>query len=113
MLVNGPQVRSAIETGALTPVFQPIVDLRTGVVTAFEVLARWNHPRRGLILPQNFIRLAEQNGLIDSLTEQILRKAFTAARGLRQEIRLAINLSPLQLRHRRLVSRLRKICLET
>jgi PAS domain S-box-containing protein len=109
MTVNGLHVRSAIEKGQLVPVFQPIVDLRTGLVTAFEVLARWNHPRRGLILPSNFIRLAEQNGLIDSLTEQILHKAFVAATQLRPDTRLSINISPLQLRNRRIASRLNRL----
>src|SRR6185437_12481391 len=99
MRLNGLQVRSAIVKGQLVPVFQPIVDLRTGLVTGFEVLARWNHPLHGLILPGNFIRLAEQNGLIDSLTDQVLRKAFVAARRLAPETQLSINISPLQLRN--------------
>jgi len=113
MRLNGLQVRSAIVKGQLVPVFQPIVDLRTGLVTGFEVLARWNHPLHGLILPGNFIRLAEQNGLIDSLTDQVLRKAFVAARRLAPETQLSINISPLQLRNRRVVSRLRRLCRDT
>jgi PAS domain S-box-containing protein len=113
MRVNGLHVRSAIENGQLVPVFQPIVDLRTGLVIGLEVLARWNHPERGLILPNNFIRLAEQNGLIDSLTDQVLRNAFLAARRLRPDARLSINISPLQLRDRRIVSRLQRLFGET
>jgi len=113
MRLNGLHVRCAIEKGQLVPVFQPIVDLRAGLVMGFEVLARWNHPLHGLILPSNFIRLAEQNGLIDSLTDQVLRKAFVTARRLAPEAQLSINISPLQLRNRRVVSRLRRLCRDT
>lgn len=113
MKVNGSQVRSAIEKGQLAPVFQPIIDLRTGRAFGFEVLARWNHPLHGLILPSNFIGLAEQCGLIDSLTEQILHKAFVAATRAGQDTRLSVNISPLQLRNRRVASRLKRLCRDT
>jgi EAL domain-containing protein (putative c-di-GMP-specific phosphodiesterase class I) len=79
MLPSRPRVRSAIENDRLVPVFQPIVNLRTGFVSGFEVLTRWNHSKHGLILPSNFIHLAEELGLIELLTETVLRKAFTAA----------------------------------
>ena len=113
MTVNGSHVRSAIEKGKLIPVFQPIVDLRTGRVSGFEVLARWNHPLHGLVLPSNFIRLAEQCGLIDSLAEQILHKAFVAARRVGPDTRLSVNISPLQLRNRKVVARLERLFAET
>ncbi len=82
MLVNLHDVRHALEKEAVVPCFQPIVELRTGNLAGFEVLARWQHPSLGLILPENFITLAEENGLIGELTHQILRKSFLAASAL-------------------------------
>jgi PAS domain S-box-containing protein len=113
MLPGGSTVRGAIEKGELVPVFQPFVNLRTGLVTGFEVLARWDHPRHGLILPANFISLAEQQGLIESLTEKVLRAAFTAASKAVPTLMLNVNISPLQLRSRALPVRLRALCSET
>ncbi|HEY2857786.1 MAG TPA: EAL domain-containing protein [Terracidiphilus sp.] len=113
MLPSGPAVRSAIENDRLIPVFQPIVNLRSGFVSGFEVLTRWNHPQEGLILPGNFIRLAEELGLIDRLTENVLRRAFTAAVKTIPQRMLNINISPLQLRNRALPAWLRSLCSET
>ncbi|HZL53562.1 MAG TPA: EAL domain-containing protein, partial [Terracidiphilus sp.] len=97
MLVNLIDVRHAIESGSVFPCFQPLVELRTGRLAGVEVLARWRHPDQGLILPENFISLAEENGLIGLLTEQILRKAFLSAAALPHPLALAVNLSPIQL----------------
>jgi diguanylate cyclase (GGDEF)-like protein len=83
--------------------YQPMVDVRTGDVTGFEALLRWHHPERGLILPSDFIPLAEENGLIVELGEWTLRRACSDAAGWPQELSVAVNLSPLQLRSRRLV----------
>jgi PAS domain S-box-containing protein len=113
MLTSGPLVRSAIEKDRLVPVFQPIIDLRTGLVAGFEVLARWKHTRRGLILPANFIQLAEQQGLIGLLSENVLRRAFIAASRSMPQQMLSINISPLQLRNRALPLWLRELCRET
>jgi sensor c-di-GMP phosphodiesterase-like protein len=78
MLVNLSEVQHALESEALVPCFQPIMELRTGRLAGFEVLARWKHPDLGLILPENLISLAEQNGLIGQLTNRILSKSFLA-----------------------------------
>lgn len=97
-------VHTAIAEDALVPCFQPLVELRSGQLTGFEVLARWNHPDHGLILPRNFIALAIESGLIDILTEQVLRKAFQSCATLPESLHLSVNISPIQLRDRRLPS---------
>ena len=74
MFVDLADVRRALENEELVPCFQPVVELHSGRVTGFEVLARWLHPQLGLVLPENFISLAEDNGLIGTLMEQISRK---------------------------------------
>jgi diguanylate cyclase (GGDEF)-like protein/PAS domain S-box-containing protein len=90
--------RSALLKGQFVPYFQPIVVIRSGQLSGFEVLARWEHPRRGLIPPDQFIHLAEKHGWIDALTEQILRKTFAAAPFIPHPLTLSMNISPLQLR---------------
>lgn len=90
-------VDAAIENDQVIPCFQPIVDLCSGRLFGFEVLARWQHPEFGPILPKNFISVAEKNGLIERLTEQILRKAFASAPLLPTPLMLAVNVSPIQL----------------
>jgi EAL domain-containing protein (putative c-di-GMP-specific phosphodiesterase class I) len=92
-------VMRALEGEAIVPCFQPIVELRTRRLAGFEVLARWSHPDHGLVLPENFISLAEQNGLIGELTRQILQKSFLVATTLPDPLFLAINISPIQLRY--------------
>jgi EAL domain-containing protein (putative c-di-GMP-specific phosphodiesterase class I) len=97
MLVSLTDVLRAIEGEVIVPCFQPIVELRTRRLAGFEVLARWDHPEHGLILPENFILLAEENELIGHLTEQILRKSFLTAPVLPEPLFWAINISPIQL----------------
>ena len=92
------QVRSALENDELEPCFQPVVEIRTGRLAGFELLARWRHPRLGLVLPENFISLAEQSGLIGQLMHQTLRKAFKSALDVLEPLALAVNVSPTQLR---------------
>ncbi len=102
------QVRSALEKEELEPCFQPVVELSTGRLAGFEVLARWHHPALGLILPPNFISLAEEYGLIGELMHQIVRKAFKSAKDLPEPLVLAINVSPTQLRDLSIPSQIRR-----
>jgi len=97
MLVGLADVRSALEDDALVPCFQPIVDLHTGRLAGFEILARWQHPQLGLVLPENFIALADENGLVGLLMQQIMRKAFLSAPLLPEPLMLSLNVSPTQL----------------
>src|SRR5271166_6501748 len=90
-------VRRALEDDELEPCFQPVVELHSGQLTGFEILARWKHPQLGLVLPENFISIAEENGLIGLLMRQILRKAFLSAKVIPTPLVLAVNVSPSQL----------------
>jgi EAL domain-containing protein (putative c-di-GMP-specific phosphodiesterase class I) len=96
--VGAKTARNALSKGQFVPYFQPIVELRSGQLSGFEILARWQHPRRGLVLPDQFIHLAEKDGWIEALTEQILRQAFEVASSISHQITLSVNISPLQLR---------------
>jgi len=98
MRVDIADVRRAIENDELEPCFQPVVELHTGRISGFEVLARWQHPQLGLVLPEGFISLAEENGLVGLLMQQIMRKAFLSAPVLPAPVVLAVNVSPSQLR---------------
>lgn len=91
-------VAQAVECGEFSPHFQPFVDLRTGELRGFELLARWFRPERGWIPPDEFIPMAERDGWIDLLMGELLRRGFAAAAGLPAWLSLAINISAVQLR---------------
>jgi len=114
MLATLRDVVQALNSQALVPVFQPQVDLRTGDIVGFEVLARWNHPVHGIILPANFIALAEENGLIGELTQQILTRSFQCCAALLPPgTSLAVNVSPIQLHYITLPTQLRSAAEES
>jgi EAL domain-containing protein (putative c-di-GMP-specific phosphodiesterase class I)/GGDEF domain-containing protein len=94
------ELRQAIEKGQVVPVFQPIVALPAGTVVGGEALARWRHPVRGMVPPDEFIPLAEHSGLIGLLGTRILRDACRAAADWRHanpDAIVAVNVSGLQL----------------
>jgi diguanylate cyclase (GGDEF)-like protein/PAS domain S-box-containing protein len=97
-------LRAALERDEFEVYYQPIRDLAGDRIVAFEALARWNHPLRGLIAPTNFIPLAEETGLVVPLGECVLRKACADAAGWSQEVAVAVNLSPVQFKNPNLVS---------
>ncbi len=97
MDLNLAEVRRALDNDELEPHFQPLVELHTGRLAGFEVLARWKHPELGLVLPPGFISLAESNGLIGQLMQQTLNKAFRSSSALPEPLVLAVNVSPAQL----------------
>ena len=74
--------REALGNGELQLYVQPKADARTGEVAGVEALVRWQHPRHGLIMPDEFIPIAERNGLIQALTAEVLDAAVTAATGV-------------------------------
>ncbi len=98
MVIGTEEVRRGLENHEFVPFFQPLVALRTGQLAGFEVLARWQHPMAGVVLPERFIAIAEQDGSIGALTQMLLCKAFVAARGVPEPLTLSVNISPLQLR---------------
>jgi diguanylate cyclase (GGDEF)-like protein/PAS domain S-box-containing protein len=75
-LRTATELRRGLERGEIVPYFQPIVELTTGHVTGFEALARWLHPERGLLSPDQFLPMAEETGLIDEIGATILRDAL-------------------------------------
>ncbi|MBR1176572.1 EAL domain-containing protein [Bradyrhizobium sp. KB893862 SZCCT0404] len=83
--------------------YQPFVNAATGKTSGFEALLRWHHPKRGLVLPGEFIPLAEETGLIVPLGEWVLRTACAEAAKWPADVRIAINLSPAQFRSKELV----------
>jgi diguanylate cyclase (GGDEF)-like protein/PAS domain S-box-containing protein len=97
-------LRDAIQNEVLQPYYQPLVDLSTGRITAFEALVRWPHPERGMISPAEFIPVAEETGLINGLGGLMLRRACSDAAIWPDDVRVAVNLSPLQFRTGNLLS---------
>jgi diguanylate cyclase (GGDEF)-like protein len=89
-------LRQAITTGGLEVHYQPCVSLQDGKITGCEALVRWRHPERGLVSPAEFIPIAEDTGLINELGEWVLTTACTEAATWPADIRLAVNVSPVQ-----------------
>jgi PAS domain S-box-containing protein len=81
-------------------------------LAGFEVLARWKHPQLGLVLPENFISLAEEDVLVGKLMRQILRKAFLAGPLVPPPLMLAVNVSPTQLHDLSLPAEIRELAIE-
>jgi diguanylate cyclase (GGDEF)-like protein len=92
------ELAAAIEAGAVRPWYQPIVDLSSQQVIAFEALARWTHPTLGDIPPERFIPIAEDCGLIQQLSDDMLRRACTDALAWPAHVTLSFNISPAQLK---------------
>ena len=110
-LENG--LRAAIPAGQIVPYFEPQIDLVSGQLFGFEVLARWEHPVHGWISPDRFIPIAEQTGMIADLSLSLMRQAFLAARDWDAALSLSINISPVQLRDAWLPQKIIKLLLET
>lgn len=91
------ELKLGIAEGQIVPYFQPVVDLGTGAILGFEVLARWEHPTRGIISPVNFISFAEDAGLIGDLTFAVMRSALRAAKSWPDHLTIAVNISQKQL----------------
>jgi PAS domain S-box-containing protein len=107
------EIGQAIDNGEFRPHFQPLVNLRTGDLYGFELLARWKHPERGWIPPDEFIPLAEKDGWIDRLTGELLQRGFLAIANLPSSVTLAVNISPVQLRTLSLPTKIQTIAMET
>jgi predicted signal transduction protein with EAL and GGDEF domain len=91
-------LRQALASGGFDIHYQPLVHLHTGEVTGCEALLRWRHPERGMVAPAEFIPVAEDTGLIVELGEWVLRTACAEAANWPNHIRLAVNVSPVQLK---------------
>jgi diguanylate cyclase (GGDEF)-like protein/PAS domain S-box-containing protein len=91
------RLRQAITAGEIIPFYQPLVDLRSRRLIGLEVLARWRHPERGILPPSEFISATERAGLIGPMFEALLRQASRDAAGWPDGLKIAVNMSPLQL----------------
>jgi len=96
-------LRNALSEGEFRLYYQPIINLQTGGITSFEALIRWQHPARGLVAPGEFIPLAEELGLIVPIGEWVINRACADAAAWDDHIKVAVNLSPLQLINKGLV----------
>lgn len=90
-------LRLALAEGQFELAYQPIFSVATGQLTGFEALLRWNHPRRGLIAPSTFIPLAEDTRSIVEIGAFVLRRATADIASLPGQLKVAVNLSPVQL----------------
>jgi diguanylate cyclase (GGDEF)-like protein/PAS domain S-box-containing protein len=105
-------LRQALLKDELELHYQPLIDLEAQKVTAVEALLRWRHPSRGLVSPGEFIPLAEETGMIISIGEWVLRTACEQALSW-PGLRVAVNLSPVQFRHRELVDTVKQVLDDT
>ena len=96
-------LRTALNDAEFRLHYQPIVNLQTGEITSFEALIRWQHPQRGLVAPGDFIPLAEELGLIVPIGEWVINRACADAVTWADHIKVAVNLSPVQLINKGLV----------
>jgi diguanylate cyclase (GGDEF)-like protein len=91
-------LEDAVAKGQLRLLFQPVVEAASEDLAGFEALVRWSHPVRGVLAPAEFLPIAEESGLIDGIGEWVLRTALAEAAQWPRHLRLAVNLSPSQLR---------------
>ena len=91
-------LRQAIADGGLEVYYQPCVSLRDDRITGCEALLRWHHPVRGMISPAEFIPVAEETGLINQIGEWVLATACAEAATWPDDIKIAVNVSPVQFR---------------
>jgi c-di-GMP-specific phosphodiesterase len=112
-------LRGALARGEIVPYYQPVVRLSTGEISGFEALARWRHPRRGLVMPDEFLGMADEMGLLLDIGAHMLeasahqlaswRKAHRAA----GELTVSINLSTVEMDRPNLVEDVARILRET
>ncbi len=96
-------LRDALAHEELELFYQPLVSVETNAVTGFEALMRWRHPKRGLVSPGEFIPLAEETGLIVPMGGLALRQACAQAQLWPKHMKMAVNVSAVQLKHRNFV----------
>jgi EAL domain-containing protein (putative c-di-GMP-specific phosphodiesterase class I) len=106
-------IRFGLDHDQFVPYFEPQVDLRSGEIVGFEVLARWIHPLSGVIGPDVFIPVAEEIGLIGRLSEQVIGDALREAADWDPKIKISVNISPLQLADGWLAQRIVRILSES
>jgi diguanylate cyclase (GGDEF)-like protein len=106
-------IRTAIPNDEFVPYFEKQIDLETGALVGFEMLARWVSPVRGLIPPDEFIPVAEETGMIGDLSISIIRKALMEAKNWDASLTISVNISPVQLKDPWLAQKIVKLLVET
>jgi diguanylate cyclase (GGDEF)-like protein len=106
-------IRAAIPNDEFVPYFEQQIDLATGELVGFEMLARWVSPVRGLIPPDDFIAVAEETGMIGDLSMNIIRKAMIEAKEWDPKLTISVNISPVQLKDPWLAQKIVKLLVET
>ena len=91
-------IRRGIPAGEFVPYYEQQIDLETGELVGFEMLARWNSPQFGLVSPDVFIPIAEEIDVIGELSEALIRQALQDAKEWDEKLTLSVNISPVQLR---------------
>jgi diguanylate cyclase (GGDEF)-like protein len=97
------ELRAAVQKGEFEIFFQPIVDVARNAITSFEALIRWHHPIRGIVPPAEFIPIAEETGLIVPIGDWVLRQACREATKWPNDIKVAVNLSAVQFKNRKIL----------
>ena len=101
-------LRQALERGELDVFYQPLFDVQGARISGFEALLRWRHPEHGLISPAQFIPVAEELGLIVPIGKWVLARACAEAATWPEDVKVAVNLSPVQFRSAGLVDAVRR-----
>jgi EAL domain-containing protein (putative c-di-GMP-specific phosphodiesterase class I) len=105
-------MRAGIPAGEFVPYYEQQIDLVSGKIVGFEMLARWQSPVFGLVGPEVFIPVAEEIGIIAEMSEGLIRQALADARDWSPDIRLAVNISPIQLRDPWFAQKILKLLVE-
>ncbi len=106
-------LRIGIPKGEFIPYFEQQIDLTTGRLHGFEVLARWDHPTRGMVSPDAFIPIAEETGMIADLSMSVMRQALEEAKNWDPSLVISVNISPMQLKDPWLAQKMVKLLVET
>jgi len=106
-------LRDALAGEQFRLVFQPLFNLAENRIAGLEALLRWDHPERGLVPPGDFLPVAEETGMIVRIGDWVLHQACRAAAGWPESVRVAVNLSPMQFKHRGLPEAIRSALAES
>ncbi len=106
-------MRKGIPAGEFVPYYEQQIDLATGKLTGFEMLARWESPTQGLVSPEVFIPIAEETGMIGDLSLSVMRQCFEDAKLWDTSLSVSVNISPVQLLDPWLAQKIVKLLVET
>ena len=105
-------IRQGVPRGEFVPYYERQIDLNSGEIVGFEMLARWNCPERGVVGPDLFIPIAEEIGMISALSESVIAQALRDAKAWDPKLTLSVNISPVQLRDPWFAHKLLKLLVE-